>query len=60
MVERPPRFFVNIERKLRFKGMEKAADALQTEFGKQVGSLPQPQGQRFIPGQQRLPAICSQ
>jgi hypothetical protein len=60
MVERSPRFYGNIERKLRARNMGKAADALQSEFGKQVGSLPQPQVQPQAPGQQRLPPTCSQ
>jgi len=60
MVERSPRFYANIERKLRARNMSKAADALQVEFGKQVGSLPQPPAQPQVPGQQRLPSTCSQ
>jgi hypothetical protein len=60
MVERTPRFYANIERKLRARNMSKAADTLQVEFGKQVGSLPQPPAQPQVPGQQRLPSTCSQ
>ncbi len=60
MIERTPRFYGNIERKLRARNLNKAADDLQIEFGKQVGSLPQPQVQPQVPGQQRLPATCSQ
>ena len=60
MVERAPRFYANIERKLRARNMGKAADSLQAEFGKQVGSLPQPAVQPQVPGQQRLPPSCPQ
>ncbi|MGD0003140.1 MAG: hypothetical protein ABSE06_02795 [Anaerolineaceae bacterium] len=60
MVERTPRFYANIERKLRARNMSTAADSLQAEFGKQVGSLPQPQVQPQAPGQQRLPPTCPQ
>ena len=60
MVERTPRFYANIERKLRARNLGKAADSLQAEFGKQVGSLPQPQVQPQVPGQQRLPPTCPQ
>jgi len=60
MVQRSPRFFANIERKLRARNMPNAADTLQTEFGQQVGSLPQPPAQPQVPGQQRLPPTCSQ
>jgi hypothetical protein len=60
MVERSPRFYANIERKLRARNMGKAADALQDEFSKLVGSLPQPQVQPQAPGQQRLPPTCPQ
>jgi hypothetical protein len=60
MLERAPRFYGNIQRKLRARNLSQAAEALQTEFGKQVGSLPQPQVQPQVPGQQRLPPTCSQ
>jgi hypothetical protein len=60
MVERTPRFYANIERKLRARNMATAADTLQAEFGKQVVSLPQPQVQPQAPGQQRLPPTCPQ
>jgi hypothetical protein len=60
MLERAPRFYANIERKLRARNMPDAANSLQTEFGKQIGSLPQPPAQPQAPGQQRLPSTCSQ
>jgi hypothetical protein len=60
MVERSPRFYANIERKMHARNMSKAADTLQAEFGKQVGSLPQPPAQPQVPGQQRLPPTCAQ
>ncbi len=60
MLERTPRFYANIERKLRARKMINSADALQSEFGKLVESLPQPQAQPQVPGQQRLPSTCSQ
>jgi len=60
MVERTPRFYANIERKLRARNMVKAADALQAEFGQKVGTLPQPPPQPQAPGQQRLPSNCPQ
>jgi hypothetical protein len=60
MLERAPRFYASIGRKLRARNMPKAADSLQTEFGQQVGLLPQPPAQPQVPGQQRLPPTCSQ
>jgi hypothetical protein len=60
MVERIPRFYANIQRKLRARGMEKTADALQVEFGNQAGALPQPQAKPRVQGSGRLPAQCSQ
>ena len=60
MVERSPRFYAYIERKLRNRKMANAADTLQAEFGKQVGSLPQSPVQPQAPGQQRLPPACPQ
>jgi len=60
MVERAPRFYANIERKLRAMNMAQAADALQSEFGQKVGSSPQPAIQPQAPGQQRLPSNCPQ
>jgi hypothetical protein len=60
MLDRAPRFYGNIERRLRARNMSKAAEALQTEFGQPVGSLPQPPALPQVPGQQRLPATCKQ
>lgn len=61
MVMRLPVFYNNITRKLSNKGMQQAADALQKEFGGQIGKLPaqapaQASGARAQPG--RLPSNC--
>ena len=60
MVQRTPRFYANIERKLRARNMTKAADLLQAEFGSKIGTLPPPPVQPQAPGQQRLPSNCPQ
>jgi hypothetical protein len=40
MMLRAPRFYSNILRKFNDKGMKDAANAIQNEFGGQIGSLP--------------------
>ena len=57
MVERTPRFYANITRKLRANGMKAAADAIQKEFG----TWERPDLPAVAPEQHgRLPLACPQ
>lgn len=57
MLRRAPVFYANITRKLAAKGMSRAADALNAEFGNKVGPVPT----SAVPGagqRARLPTNC--
>lgn len=60
VVERTPRFFANITRKIRNRGMAPAAEALQKEFGDRVGPLPAGGPPARQPQRGHLPPACPQ
>jgi len=60
VVERTPRFFANITRKMRNRGMAPAAEALQKEFGDRVGPLPAGGPPARQPQRGHLPPACPQ
>jgi hypothetical protein len=60
VVERTPRFFANITRKMRNQGMAPAAEALQKEFGDRVGPLPAGGPPARQPQRGHLPPACPQ
>jgi hypothetical protein len=58
IVERTPRFYANITRKLNAGGMKAAAQTLQTEYGGQIGALPPVSSTSTPTRHGRLPAAC--
>jgi hypothetical protein len=60
MVERTPRFYANITRKMSQNGMSSAAEALQKEFGGMVGPIPTRPIAAQAGRRGNLPPACTQ
>jgi len=60
MVERTPRFYANITRKMSQRGMINAAETLQKEFGGVVGPLPSEVQPSAVGRRGTLPPVCTQ
>lgn len=60
MVERTPRFYANITRKMSHRGMINAAETLQKEYGGLVGPLPTAIPPAPLEHRGTLPPACTQ